>query len=530
MEGYSSDGSTSFSSSRMADGWDLISTEFGLVEGSDINGGVTDSVTDHHQLNQGETSKASYQTAAGGGLGGRAKLTPAQRKENKRLSDHKYRQKRKITADEQASEIKHLKEENEQLNAENRRITMDLDLKLQSGYGNCSRSLSLLFGSLQMNEIKNLQQMNSEAGTCSNDDTSISDLLMKIDADEESKVKFTDFTGLDGEHVTVGKYCFPLSLLPTLKLIINVYGDVAATSKMSPSITERIYVMFCASIKEMHDLRLEQITECRILKWRDAIKDALRMNFKVDFAMEHLKKIACAYIGLMERQRMEEVALRISKLEAELSASKKEHSKICERFKVYMDTTKEFIGKPVSLGMLKAQNRRLEDRNRRRQIEQSINEYKRESAQPQSNPLTNQYQIDFPLNPDKDYGALEFVLGDRHVKGRENGIAKVLIIMNRKDLRGCPRSFTICLPSCSVCMIDELTYGISCNCLPLSFVQHIMIAIQVTTQHSLSIETENTVLRAELSELSARLESLNETESISLMTESNDGEGGRIQS
>ncbi|TYI84718.1 hypothetical protein E1A91_D05G385900v1 [Gossypium mustelinum] len=448
MEGYSSDGSTSFSSSRMADGWDLISTVFGLVEGSDINGGVTDSVTDHHQLNQGETSKASYQTAAGGGLGGRAKLTPAQRKENKRLSDHKYRQKRKITADEQAAQIKHLKEENEQLNAENRRLKQKILLphrqlehqcfSAQDHHGSRPEA-SVRLGSLQMNEIKNLQQMNSEAGTCSNDDTSISDLLMKIDADEESKVKFSDFTGLDGEHVTVGKYCFPLSLLPTLKLIINVYGDVAATSKMSPTITESIYVMFCASIKEMHDLRLEQITECRILKWRDAIKDALRMNFKVDFAMEHLKKIACAYIGLMERQRMEEVALRISKLEAELSASKKEHSKICERFKVYMDTTKEFIGKPVSLGMLKAENRRLEDRNRRRQIEQSINEYKRESAQ-------------------------------------------------------------------------------------------IMTAIQVTTQNSLNIETENTVLRAELLELSARLESLNETESISLMKESNDGEGGRIKS
>ncbi|KAA3453088.1 Ocs element-binding factor 1 [Gossypium australe] len=295
-----------------------------------------------------------------------------------------------------------------------------------------------------MNEIKNLQQMNSEAGTCSNDDTSISDLLMKIDTDEESKVKFSDFTGLDGKHVTVGKYCFPLSLHPTLELIIKVRGDVAATSKMNLSIAERIYIMFCASIKEMHDLRLEQITECRILKWRDAIKDALRMNFKVNFAMEHLKKIACAYIGLMERQRLEEVALRISKLEAELSASKKEHSKICERSKEYMDTAKEFIGKPVSLGMLKAENRRLEERNRRRHrtlamqdLEQSINNYKRENAQ-------------------------------------------------------------------------------------------ILTTINLTTQHYLDIETEKIVLRDELSELSARLQSLNEIESIILMKESNDGEGGTI--
>ncbi|KAK8358870.1 hypothetical protein V6Z12_A04G053500 [Gossypium hirsutum] len=242
---------------------------------------------------------------------------------------------------------------------------------------------------------------------------------MKIDADQ-TVLRFPHFSGLDGKHVTIGKYCLPLSLHPTLKLIIKVYGDVAATSKMNPRVTESIYRVLCASIKEMHDLRLEQITECRILKWRDAIKIALRGNFKV--------------------------ALRISKLEAELSASKKEHSKICEQSKVYMDTAKEFIGKAVSLGMFKAENRCLEERNRRRHrmmhldyLEQSINEYKRENTQ-------------------------------------------------------------------------------------------IMTAIQVTTQRYLDIETENIVLRAELSELSARLQSLNEIESISLMKESNDGTGGGIQS
>ncbi|PPD67863.1 hypothetical protein GOBAR_DD35257 [Gossypium barbadense] len=113
-----------------------------------------------------------------------------------------------------------------------------------------------------------------------NDDKPISDLFMKINIDEESKVKLPDFTGLDREHATIGKYHFPLSLHLTLKLIINVYGDVAAISKMNPSSTEKIYVMFYALIKEMHDLRLEQVTKCRILKWRDAVKDALHINFK----------------------------------------------------------------------------------------------------------------------------------------------------------------------------------------------------------------------------------------------------------
>ncbi|TYH86665.1 hypothetical protein ES332_D01G060700v1 [Gossypium tomentosum] len=152
-----------------------------------------------------------------------------------------------------------------------------------------------------------------EVAICCNDEMPISDLLTKIEADEESKGKFSDFDGLDGDRIKHGKYSFPHSLIPTLETIIDACGDISATSKMNPSITEMVYIMFCASVKEMNDLRLEEITEDRILKWRDAIKDALRISFKVDFAMEHLKKIACAYIGQIERQKLKDLAMRISR-------------------------------------------------------------------------------------------------------------------------------------------------------------------------------------------------------------------------
>ncbi|KAH1064018.1 hypothetical protein J1N35_029005, partial [Gossypium stocksii] len=69
---------------------------------------------------------------------------------------------------------------------------------------------------------------------------------------------------------------------------------------MNPSTIETVYIMFCAFVKEMRNLRQEQVTEGLMLKWRVAIKDVLCINFKVDFAMEHLKKISCAYISSME--------------------------------------------------------------------------------------------------------------------------------------------------------------------------------------------------------------------------------------
>ncbi|KAK5834020.1 hypothetical protein PVK06_017889 [Gossypium arboreum] len=457
MEGYSSNGSTSFFTSEMPDESQLLSqSDINIIdswfsEGTDdtdwaaINGPMKPLF---NYLNQVETSEASCQTKTGAGSG-RPKLTATQRRENKRKSDFKYRQNLKKTADEQTAEIKRLKEENESLNAENTRLKDQIGSSLSDGQlqaaaplrqesfitqstgkqfqlpavpvnvvdtidyiaqnqtrteaGTSSKNDAAITDILMKLEaddesrvkfsdftgvhgermtlgkysfppalhpiVNNIidiygdvsatskmnpsiaetvyimfsqNQTRTEAGTSSNNDAAITDILMKLEADDESRVKFSDFTGLHGERMTLGKYSFPPALHPIVNNIIDVYGDVSATSKMNPSITETVYNMFCASVKEMSNLRLEQVTEDLILKWRDVIKDALRINFKVDFAMEHLKKIACAYIGLTELRKLDNVGLRISKLESELSAEKKEHSKICGQSKQFMDAAEEF--------------------------------------------------------------------------------------------------------------------------------------------------------------------------------------------
>ncbi|KAB2086606.1 hypothetical protein ES319_A04G044100v1 [Gossypium barbadense] len=378
MDGYSSDGSTSFFTSEMPDESQLPSqTDIKIIdswfsEGTNdidwlaVNGGPKEPLFDY--LNQVETSEASCQTKTGAGSG-RHKLTATQRRENKRKSDFKYRQNLKKTADEQIAEIKRLKEENERLNAENTRLKDQIGSLLSNGQLQAAaplrqesfitQSTGKQLPAVPVNVVDTIDciaqnQTRTEAGTSSNNDAAITDILMKLEADDESRVKFSDFTGLHGERISVGKYSFPPALHPIVNNIIEVYGDVSATSKMNPSIAETVYIMFCASVKEMSNLRLEHVTEDLILKWRDAIKDALRINFKVDFAMEHLKKIACAYIGLMERQKLDSAGLRISKLEAELSAAKEEHAKICEQSKVFMDAAEEFNDKPVSSGMFKS--------------------------------------------------------------------------------------------------------------------------------------------------------------------------------
>ncbi|TYH92380.1 hypothetical protein ES332_A13G178600v1 [Gossypium tomentosum] len=170
-------------------------------------------------------------------------------------------------------------------------------------------------------ELDDLRDDNPENSLIIQPNT-IAKFLLKIDEDVASNVDFSDFMiCFNGEQKTIGRYSFPISLVPTVERIMNTYA-----------------------IKEMEDLELHQVTETKMLKWRDAIKDALRVNFKVEFAMSHLKKIAQAYFGGIGEQ----VLLTINE---KLNSLYKERDKALEGFKDFLATAKDFDGQSVSTGL-----------------------------------------------------------------------------------------------------------------------------------------------------------------------------------
>ncbi|KAK6265810.1 hypothetical protein QUC31_016647 [Theobroma cacao] len=150
-------------------------------------------------------------------------------------------------------------------------------------------------------------------------------LMEKLERDERSTVSYSDFkTLLQGEKQEVRGYRIPLVLQPIFEKIITSYGDITSNSLLSSFSAENVLLQFLATIQEMGDTSLEQVTEELIFKWRDCIAEAKRIKFNVDFATEHLKKIAKSYLNRKACNELSCIDKKIEVLEIELNDLKRE--------------------------------------------------------------------------------------------------------------------------------------------------------------------------------------------------------------
>ncbi|XP_021297498.1 uncharacterized protein LOC110426581 [Herrania umbratica] len=190
-------------------------------------------------------------------------------------------------------------------------------------------------------------------------DELVHDFAKKLDAKYKSQVDFSDFSALMEGVVKSGTVTLPPSLALIDKKIEKKYGEIAAKNKQSSCTAMPGRILLCAAIKEMDELQLESIDQNKMLLWGDAINSALNINFKVDFAIEHLKKIGHAYFGFKARndQELRSLEEKIPTLQTELSdleekLAKKAEEQNSEVRKECLRDAEYFQGKSLSAGLL----------------------------------------------------------------------------------------------------------------------------------------------------------------------------------
>ncbi|XVF51262.1 hypothetical protein PTKIN_Ptkin04bG0170600 [Pterospermum kingtungense] len=191
-------------------------------------------------------------------------------------------------------------------------------------------------------------------------DELVADFMVKLDAKYKNRVDFSDFKGLIEELKTTGIEHLPPSLAPIHERIQRVYGDITADSRLSACIVRTCYILLCSVIKEMDELKLDQIDQKKMLFWRDAVNSCLSNEIHCNFAIDHLKNIARAYYGLKawnnrgnDEKELESIQQRISELNIELESLEEKHAKKLEEQnsevrKLCIHVAQQFLGKPLS--------------------------------------------------------------------------------------------------------------------------------------------------------------------------------------
>ncbi|KAG2692229.1 hypothetical protein I3760_08G042500 [Carya illinoinensis] len=125
--------------------------------------------------------------------------------------------------------------------------------------------------------------------------------------------KSTEFWDIEEEIVNVSDYLVPRSLVPILESLFSKYGDVSADTTLSSGVKMYLFTVLCGTLDSMYNTRVLDISEDLLRNWWKNLKALLSAGFKIQFAFEHLKRVAHAYFGLRLREGVDTTLFQLNR-------------------------------------------------------------------------------------------------------------------------------------------------------------------------------------------------------------------------
>jgi hypothetical protein len=131
------------------------------------------------------------------------------------------------------------------------------------------------------------------------------------------------------EPVKVSGYTATQKLASILKHLLSKHGDISDKSSLSPRVKGFLFHMLCEYIYNMKNIKVVEITHDLLINWWTILKTLQRAGFRIQFAIDHFKRISCAHFGLYVSDQVDnalkEIDRDISKLSKDIEALKVKH-------------------------------------------------------------------------------------------------------------------------------------------------------------------------------------------------------------
>ncbi|OMO68318.1 hypothetical protein COLO4_29745 [Corchorus olitorius] len=158
------------------------------------------------------------------------------------------------------------------------------------------------------------REMQMSVGKISNADMDLLELEMKLFADNNRTVTFSDFEGLEEALLEA-----PLGEIPKYLQDIASKIEKASGIYKIETVLQNVLILLCAAVHEMENYEgLKQLNWDRLLTWGATYNKAKDVGFQVGFVEKHLKKLLYAYLGF-DFKKGNDPKDWIQELEAELN-------------------------------------------------------------------------------------------------------------------------------------------------------------------------------------------------------------------
>ncbi|KAL9459250.1 hypothetical protein AB3S75_002608 [Citrus x aurantiifolia] len=94
------------------------------------------------------------------------------------------------------------------------------------------------------------------------------------------------------ELVDVGGYKINPNLAPVLNKLLDKHGDIGASCPLTPKLKTIALITLCAIMEIMNSTKVRNLDVASIIMWWFLLKLVQKAGFKVDFALDRLKRIA----------------------------------------------------------------------------------------------------------------------------------------------------------------------------------------------------------------------------------------------
>ncbi|OMO88648.1 hypothetical protein CCACVL1_08287 [Corchorus capsularis] len=110
-------------------------------------------------------------------------------------------------------------------------------------------------------------------------------------------VPWSAFAGVSSEMVGIGHIQIHTSELDWMKKILATYPEALGEARFGLPIAGTALDLLCCVLREMDNTPFHDLSHEILTKWSSPINNACRLGLKVDFALDHLKTVAHAFLG-----------------------------------------------------------------------------------------------------------------------------------------------------------------------------------------------------------------------------------------